>query len=186
MRETAANARVCQGEGASAAKPAPEPQVSGGPLISLSHGNAISSTSRYKNNSALKAWLFVELGILRSVASTVRKASTCGAPMSRGCFHRAVAAMPAHEKPNPIQVNLLSTEATVHISNLLPNLVKQPDGLQRRGSGFHGHFYNCIKKSVVPVNPIHKSLAGDFSAKIKPQSPRYTAGFAAYITLKLK
>ena len=100
-----------------------------------------------------QAWLFVELGILRSVASIVRKASTCGAPMSRGCFHRAVAAMPAHEKPNPIQVNLLNTEATVHISNLLPNLVKQPDGLQRRGSGFHGYFYNCIKIRAIHLAP---------------------------------
>ena len=56
-----------------------------GRLISFSHGKSSSSTSLYKNSSALKAWLCVDADTLRSVASMVKKPSTCLAPMSRGC-----------------------------------------------------------------------------------------------------
>ncbi len=35
------------------------------------HGKSMHSTSRYKNNKALKAWLWVELDTLRSVANMV-------------------------------------------------------------------------------------------------------------------
>ena len=39
--------------------------------------------------------------------------------------HRAVAAMPADVKPDPIQVGFFSTQAIVKVTNPLPDLVKQ-------------------------------------------------------------
>jgi energy-coupling factor transporter ATP-binding protein EcfA2 len=51
----------------------------------LIHGKSRANTSRYRKRRALSAWLWVEAETLRSVASMARKASTSGAPMSRGC-----------------------------------------------------------------------------------------------------
>ena len=69
-------------------------------------------------------------------------------------LHRgAVAAMPANEKSDPVQVNFFSAQAIVQVTNPLPDLVEQADGLQRRTAGFHGSFYNWINKQCIAAKP---------------------------------
>ena len=47
-------------------------------------------------------------------------------------------------------------------------------------------FYNCRKRRTFGATLIHTLLLEEFDAEIKPQSPSYTAGFAADITLERK
>lgn len=54
--------------------------------------------------------------------------------------HGAVAALPANEKPHPVQENLLGAPAIVQVADPLPHLAKQTDGAQRRFGGFMGVF----------------------------------------------
>ena len=50
----------------------------------FSQGKSILKTSRYKNSTALSAWLCVEADTLRSLAIMLKNASTSCTPMSRG------------------------------------------------------------------------------------------------------
>ena len=52
--------------------------------------------------------------------------------------HRAIVAMPADEKTDPIQVNFFSTEAIEKMTNSLPDLGKQACRLPSWIAGFVG------------------------------------------------
>jgi len=56
---------------------------------------------------------------------------------------------PSNKKPHPVDVNLFSTEAIVHVPNALAQLVQNTDGLQRRGAGFHGVFNTGFLSSIL-------------------------------------
>ncbi len=79
--------------------------------------------------------------------------------------------MPANEKMHPVDLQLLGAEAIVQISNSLPDLVEQADGLQLGVAEFHKDIYTCIKNSIFVCDPINKRVSGDFYVQVKPQPP---------------
>jgi hypothetical protein len=62
----------------------------------FSQAKSIASTSRYRKNNALSAWLCVDADTLSAVASMVENATTSDVPMP----HASCLAMPTNEKPN--------------------------------------------------------------------------------------
>jgi len=72
-----------------------------GRCISVNQGKLVPSTSRYKNNKALRAWLWVETETRRSLANMLKNAVTSAAPTSRGC--RITPARPHHRTKNRTQ-----------------------------------------------------------------------------------
>src|SRR5437667_228403 len=56
-----------------------------GPGAPASAGRCTTSTTRYKNKSALSAWFWVGAATRPSTASEVRNRAASGAPMSTGC-----------------------------------------------------------------------------------------------------
>ena len=94
----------------------------------------------------------------------------------------------AHGLTN-VQINVVKNvifndvEAIVHILNPLAHLIKQADGLQGRGTGFHGNLISVQKHSVWICKPRRKRLAANSSERFIDCARMYPPGFAVYITL---
>jgi hypothetical protein len=65
-----------------------------------------------------------------------------------GMAHGAVAAMPTHEKPCPIQVGFFRLKAILQVSNAIAKLVKQPNRAQN-GSGDFVRFNITAHKNSI-------------------------------------
>jgi hypothetical protein len=76
---------------------------------------------------------------------------------------RMLQTMPADEKTHPVHIKLLGAEAIVKIANPLPDLIEQADRLQRRGAGFHGSIYTCMKIQYICRKPNKQEGSGRFS-----------------------
>lgn len=97
--------------------------------------------------------------------------------------HGASMARPANEEADPVNLDLLSAEAIVHVPNALAQLVQNPGGLQHRGAGFHRVFITGHISSILSREPVCKPLSGGTDDQLMEQRPTYRAGFAMDITL---
>ena len=66
---------------------------------------------------------------------------------------RMLHAVPTDEEPDPVNVQLLGTEAIVQIARTLPDLVQQARGSQWWDAGFHGLIYTCMNKQCKARKP---------------------------------
>ena len=76
------------------------------------------STSRYKNKTALIAWLCVE-------ADTLRSLTIMDIHVSPVAHAAGLCRTPAHKKAHPVKVCLLSVVAIVQVTIPLTNLFEQ-------------------------------------------------------------
>ena len=84
-----------------------------------------SSTSLYKNSSALKRLARRRCRHIAFGGQHGKKSfNLLGSPAAR-MRHLAIATMPADVKPYPIQIGFFSTQAIVKIANPLPDVIKQ-------------------------------------------------------------
>lgn len=82
---------------------------------------AISSTLRYRNNSADNAYLCVDGATPRYAASHDKNTVTSKEPMSLVCFQL----MRPYEAIYPIDIGLLGAYAVMLVPNTLTHLIKQ-------------------------------------------------------------
>src|ERR1035437_10096513 len=97
--------------------------------------------------------------------------------------HLATARRPSNEKTRPVKVNLLGTEAIVHVPNTLTQLVQHTGGLQRGIAGFHGIFITGCLSSISRNKQGRKPVPGEFDVQHMEHRPAYRASLALDITL---
>jgi hypothetical protein len=95
----------------------------------------------------------------------------------------AIACRPTNEESQLVEIDLLGTEAIVHVPNALAQLVQHTGGLQRRSAGFHGIFNTGVLSSIFNKQPDCKRFSGDIHVQLMEQSPTYRASVALDITL---
>jgi hypothetical protein len=97
--------------------------------------------------------------------------------------HLATARRPSNKKTRPVKVNLLGTEAIVHVPNTLTQLVQHTGGLQRGIAGFHGIFITGCLSSISRNKQGCKPVPGEFDVQHMEHRPAYRASLALDITL---
>lgn len=81
--------------------------------------------------------------------------------------------------------HLPDAEAILHVLDALAQLVQRPDGLQRRGAGFHRIFITGYTSRILSDKLGCKPLSRGTHDQLMEQRPTYRAGFALDIKLKL-
>ena len=89
-------------------------------------GKSILKTSRYKNSTALSAWLCVEADTFRSLAIMRQKRRhILHSHVTRMVHAAGLEGTPADEKLHPAQIGFLGLEAIVQIPNPLAHLIEK-------------------------------------------------------------
>jgi len=81
------------------------------------------------------------------------------------------------------QISPLRAEAIVKVADMLPELVQQSRGAQKKRAWFHRIFMTVFLHSSSSNNPGCKPFSGGSRAQNIPHRPAYPASSAGYITL---